>query len=146
CRPELSFYPETAEDLIQIVNFAREAGKKVRATGTSHSWSALVPTDDVLVYTKRLNRVTMDLSDESRPRVVVESGATVREVNDVLERHGYALPFNVVLECVRFGGLIATGSHGSGWNNRTLSDLAHSVEVVTASGQLRKFEAGVDSD
>jgi FAD/FMN-containing dehydrogenase len=146
CRPELSFYPQTAEDLIRIVNFARDAGKRVRATGSSHSWSALVPTDDVLVYTRRLNRVTMDLSDESQPRVVVESGATIREVNDVLERHGYALPFNVVLESVRLGGLIATGSHGSGWNNRTLSDLAHSIEVVTASGQLRKFETGVDSD
>lgn len=146
CRPELSFYPDTVEDLVGIVNFAREAGKRVRATGSGHSWSALVPTDDVLVYTRRLNRVTMDLSDESQPRVVIESGATVREVNDVLERHGYALPFNVVLESVRFGGLIATGSHGSGWNHRTLSDLVHSVELVTSSGQLRKFEAGVDSD
>src|SRR5262245_23174473 len=146
CRPDLSFYPETVEDLIGIVNFAREAGKRVRATGSGHSWSALVPTDDILVYTRRLNRVTMDLSDELQPRVVVESGATVREVNDVLERHGYALPFNVVLESVRFGGLIATGSHGSGWNHCTLSDLVHSIELVTASGQLRKFEVGIDSD
>ena len=64
---------------------------------------------------------------------MVESCATVREVNDAFERHGYALPFNIVLARVRFGGLIATGSHGSGWNSRTLSDLAHSIEVVTAS-------------
>ena len=49
----------------------------------------------------------MDLSDDAHPRVVVECGATVKEANDVLERHGYALPLNVVLESVRFGGLIA---------------------------------------
>ena len=40
----------------------------------------------------------------------------------------------------------ATGSHGSGWNNPTLSDLVHAIEIVTASGELRKFESSVDSD
>jgi FAD/FMN-containing dehydrogenase len=88
----------------------------------------------------------MDLSDEANPRVVIESGATVQEVNDALEAHGYALPLNVVLESVRFGGLIATGSHGSGWDNPTLSDLVESVEIVTASGELRMFAASAESD
>jgi L-gulono-1,4-lactone dehydrogenase len=120
CRPAFTFYPHCVEDLMQIVHFARATGSKIRVAATGHSWSALVPTDQILVCVHQLNRVTMDLSDESHPRVVIESGATVKEVNDALEQHGYALPLNVVLESVRFGGLIATGSHGSGWNNRTL--------------------------
>jgi hypothetical protein len=146
CQPEFSFYPEHVEDLIQIVEFARERGKCIRVVGSGHSWSGLVPTDGVLVYVQRLNHVSMDLSDEAHPRVVIESGATGREVNEVLEAHGYALPSNVVLESVRFGGLVATGSHGSGWNNSTLSDLVHAIEIVDAGGQLRRFEAGVDRD
>jgi FAD/FMN-containing dehydrogenase len=146
CTPELTFYPQCIEDLIHIVCFARATERKIRVAGTGHSWSALVPTDEILVCIHRLNRVAMDLSDESRPRVVVESGTTVKEVNDVLEAYGYALPLNVVLESVRFGGLIATGSHGSGWSNPTLSDLVSSIEIITATGELRKFEMGVDSD
>ena len=146
CQPELSFYPQGLEDLIQIVDFARERGKKVRVSASGHSWSALVPTDGILVFVHHLNKVIMDVSDELHPRVVIESGATVREVNDILEEHGYALPLNVVLESVRFGGLIATGSHGSGWQNPTLSDLVHAVEIVTASGQVCRFEAGVDPE
>ena len=146
CQPEFSFYPGHVEDLVQIVNFARERGSRVRVAASGHSWSGLVPTDGILVYVHNLNKVTMDLSEDLHPRVVIESGATVREVNDVLEEHGYALPLNVVLESVRFGGLIATGSHGSGWGNPTLSDLVHAVEIVTASGQLCRFEAGVDSE
>ncbi|HEU0297214.1 MAG TPA: D-arabinono-1,4-lactone oxidase [Anaerolineales bacterium] len=146
CQPEFSFYPKCVEDLIQIVEFACERGKRIRVVGSGHSWSGLVPTDGILVYVYQLNRVTMDLSDDSHPRVVIESGATVKEVNDILEEHGYALPLNVVLESVRFGGLIATGSHGSGWNNPTLSDLVHAIELVDAAGNLRKFEADVDSD
>jgi hypothetical protein len=146
CQPEFSFYPQQVDDLIQIVNFARKRGLKLRVAATGHSWSDLVTTDSVLVYVHQLNNVSMDLSDAACPKVVIESGATVKEVNDVLEEYGYALPLNVVLESVRFGGLIATGSHGSGWNNPTLSDLVHAVEVVTASGEVRKFEAGADSE
>ena len=146
CQPEFSFYPQHVDDLIQIVHFARERGKQVRVAASGHSWSDLVPTDGILLYVHSLNHVGIDLSDALNPRVVIESGATVREVNDVLEEHGYALPLNVVLESVRFGGLIATGSHGSGWNNPTLSDLVHAIEIVTASGELRRFETGVDSE
>jgi hypothetical protein len=146
CQPRFSFYPQRPEDLVEIVRFARARGLPLRVVTSGHSWSTLVPTEGVLVHAHELNRVTMDLSDKAHPRVVVESGATVKEVNTVLEMHGYALPLNVVLESVRFGGLIATGSHGSGWNNSTLSDLVHAVEVVTASGEIRKFEAGADSD
>ena len=146
CTPEFTFYPQCVEDLFQIVHFARATGRKIRVAGTGHSWSALVPTNDILVRIHRLNKVEMDLSDESHPRVVVESGATVKQVNDVLEQYGYALPLNVVLESVRFGGLIATGSHGSGWNNPTLSDLVSSIEIISAAGELRKFETGVESD
>lgn len=146
CQPEYSFYPRNGEELAEIVRFARENGKKIRAVGTGHSWSALVPTDEILVYVQQLNRVQIDLADPDHPRVIVEAGATVKEVNTVLEKHGYALPFNVVLESVRFGGLISTGSHGSGWNHQTLSDLVHSIELVTAFGELCKFERGRDSD
>lgn len=146
CLPDYTFHPRTVGDLIEIVHFAHESGRKIRAVATGHSWSALVPTDEILVSVQKLNHVAMDLSDPDHPRVVMECGATVREVNDVLERAGYALPFNVVLESVRFGGLIATGSHGSGWDHETLSDLVHSIEIVTANGELRCFETGVDNE
>ncbi len=146
CQPQFSFYPGRIDDVIEIVHFAQARGLPIRVAASGHSWSTLVPTHGVLVYIHGLNGVALDLSDEQNPRVVIESGATVKEVNDLLEANGYTLPLNVVLESVRFGGLIATGSHGSGWNNPTLSDLVHAIELVTASGELRKFEAGVDSD
>lgn len=146
CRPEYTFFARSVEDLSTIVRFAREHGRRVRAVATGHSWTPLVPTDDVLVDITGVNRVTLDLSDAAAPRVTMECGATVEAVNHVLEAAGYALPSNVVLESVRFGGLIATGSHGSGWSNHTLSDLVHAIEIVDAAGELRRFEAGVDSE
>src|SRR5215467_1467955 len=49
CTPEFTFYPRCVEDLMQIVHFARAAERKIRVAGTGHSWSALVPTNDILV-------------------------------------------------------------------------------------------------
>jgi FAD binding domain-containing protein len=49
CLPDYTFHPRTVEDLIEIVHFARESGRKIRAVATGHSWSALVPTDGILV-------------------------------------------------------------------------------------------------
>jgi hypothetical protein len=49
CQPEFSFYPQRVEDLIQIVDFARESGKQVRVAASGHSWSELVPTDGILI-------------------------------------------------------------------------------------------------
>src|SRR5689334_9120064 len=77
CQPEFSFYPQRMEDLIQIIDFAREHGKQVRVAASGHSWSGLVPTDGILVFMHQLNKVTLDLSDNLHPRVVIESGATV---------------------------------------------------------------------
>src|ERR1051326_3170712 len=64
CQPAYSFYPQHVEDLIQIVNFARERNLKIRVAASGHSWSSLIPTDGILVYIHALHKVTMDLSDE----------------------------------------------------------------------------------
>mgnify|MGYP000087701544 FL=1 len=146
CLPDYSFFPTSGKDLAEIVQLARQTRRKLRVVAQGHSWSALVPTNDILVYIKDLDKVEMDVTDPSNPLVVVESGATIKQVNDVLEGHEYALPFNVVLESVRFGGLIATGSHGSGWENDTLSDLVNWIEIVDAQGEIRRFEEGVTSE
>jgi hypothetical protein len=40
---------------------------------------------------------------------------------------------------VTYGGLIAAGCHGSGWDNPTLSDLVESMEIVDAEGTVRTY-------
>jgi len=104
CTPEYTFFARTADDLSKVVHFARETGYHLRAVATGHSWSAIVATDEILVDITALNRVTLYLNDPAAPRVTMDCGATVKEVNHVLEAAGYALPCNVVLESVRFGG------------------------------------------
>lgn len=136
CHPQVAFLPETVDDLLGIAAEARASGRRVRVAASGHSWPALATTNDLLVITHRLDKVTVNLSGQSGPLLIAEAGATNRQMNDVLEQHGLTLPFNVVLESVRIGGLVATGSHGSGWETPTLSDLVEAIEIVNAAGDL----------
>lgn len=136
CRPAVAFFPETLADIQDIVAECSGTGRRMRVVAQGHSWPALSTTDDILVVTHRLDKVSVDLTHPTRPLLVAESGATNWAINDALESAGLTLPFNVVLESVRIGGLIATGSHGSGWNTPTLSDLVETIEIVDARGEL----------
>lgn len=132
-RPAQIFHPQSLNDLKAIVKRARNEGKKVRVCGDGHSWSGLVPTPDFMVFMSQLDRIEIDNTDPSRPLVTMESGATVRKVLTAMRAAHIALPTNVVLGTVQFGGLIATGCHGSGRDQKTLSDLVVSIEIVTGN-------------
>lgn len=135
--PERIFVPRSREDLVEIVREARAQGKRIRVCGESHTFSAFVPTDDFLVDVRQLRKVKVDRHHRAGPRVELEAGATVAEVDAALQAAGLVIPTNVVLSSVRYGGLIATGCHGSGLHQPPLSDFVVAMEVVDGRGRVR---------
>lgn len=145
CRPERVFYPCNLDDVRAIVRAAAASGRRVGVAGRGHSMGPLSLTDDYLVDTRRLNRIGP--VDAQRGLVTVESGVSVAALDRVLRRHGLAMPTNVVLTSVRYGGIVATGSHGAGWQSQTISDLVDSMTIVTHTGEVIRFseaERGAD--
>ena len=136
-RPERIFYPRRVEDLVTIVHQARTQQKKIRVAGAGHSTSPIVPTDDYLVDMRYLNRIIA--IDSKRKLVTVEAGTPIAKLDQQLRKEGLAVSSSVVLTSVRYGGVIATGSHGSGWNCPTLADFVEAMTVVTASGEVVNF-------
>lgn len=143
--PTHIYHPETLADLQTIVRKANQLKKEIRIVGRSYSWPNWGTTNSILVNCRHLAKVEVDLSDPQQPRVIAEAGATNRQINDVLEKHGLVLPSNVVLEVVRIAGLVSTGSHGSGWHSPVVADYVHAIDIVTADGHCRHFEAGKDA-
>jgi FAD/FMN-containing dehydrogenase len=78
--------------------------------------------------------------------VEIETGVQVKSLDDLLRKHDppLALPSNVVLDKMRFGGILSLGCHGAATHSRTLSDLVHSVKIVDASGNVNVFSKDVD--
>ena len=94
----------------------------------------------MLLSTEKLDRV-VEIGDET---VTVEAGIRYGELSGVLEGHGLALPNLASLPHVSVGGAIATGTHGSGARNQSLSAGVASLELVSADGSIRRFRRGDD--
>ena len=49
------------------------------------------------------------------------------------------LPSNVVLDSVRYGGILSLGCHGAATHTWTLPDLVSAIKIVDATGTLHTF-------
>ncbi len=109
--PETVVIAENADEVAKILRAAAEHRKVVtfRSGGTSLSGQAC--TDGILIDTRRAFR-RIEVLDGGR-RVRVEPGATVRQVNARLVRHGYRLGPDPASEAAcTIGGVIANNSSG----------------------------------
>ncbi|KAF8936094.1 hypothetical protein EDD21DRAFT_365292 [Dissophora ornata] len=144
CQPAEIFYPETLDHLKTIVNKAHTNGKKVRCAGSGHSWSSSsVVTDGYLVDMKKMEKVFKPVYSEKEKSwtVQLETGVLVTDLDNVLTNNDppLALPSNVVLDSVRYGGILSLGCHGAATHTRTLADLVSEVTIIDASGNLNTF-------
>jgi L-gulonolactone oxidase len=84
--------------------------------------------------------------DRERRLVTIESGCPIETADRELRKAGLAVPSSVVLTSVRYGGVVGTGSHGSGWECGTLSDFVEAMTIVTASGDVVRFTAATHGE
>lgn len=137
--PEKICTPKSIDEVISIVNEARQAGKTIRVVGKGHSWSPLVPTDDILISMIKFDSVSVapDLK-----QVTIGPGVTVDQLTPILIANSICLPSDVgqgVGEAT-YGGIVSTGCHGSGIKLLTTSDYVATLEVITSAGKVMKFD------
>src|SRR3954451_9135299 len=110
----------------------------VRPLGTGHSFTRVGDSTGALLSTQHLDRV-VEIGDGT---VTVEAGIRYGVLATALAEHGLALPNLASLPHISVGGAIATGTHGSGAQNRSLSAGVSALELIDASGAVRRFERG----
>lgn len=109
--PRAVVIAEDAAEVARVLRAASETGSPLtfRSGGTSLSGQA--STDGVLVDVRRRFR-RIDVLDDGR-RVRVQPGATVRQVNARLARHGYRLGPDPASEIAcTIGGVVSNNSSG----------------------------------
>ncbi|KAG0214394.1 hypothetical protein BGX33_002229 [Mortierella sp. NVP41] len=151
CTPLKTFHPKNIEELTNIVHQARLNGKKIRCTGSGHSWSSSsVVTDGYLVAMNKMRKVYNPVYSDALGSwtVTVETGVTVKALDDALRTHEppLALPSNVVLDSVRYGGILSLGCHGAATKTGTLPDLVSEVTIIDAEGNLNTFSKARDPE
>lgn len=140
------YSPSSLEEVIDIVKEAERDGMSVRAVGSGHSWSDVAVGGDFLVLPHQLNNsLTLE---ESLLREQVdtstlfrfESGMRIRELNEILDKRGLALPNMGGYDAQTYVGAMSTSTHGSGIQFGPLGDYVETIEIVADQGILYRIE------
>jgi FAD/FMN-containing dehydrogenase len=143
-QPAAVALPETAEDVVTAVEYARVNGLQVAPQGTGHNAGPLGPLQDTLLLkTSRMRGVEIDPAAQ---RARVEAGVIWIEVVEAAAKYGLAALAgsspDVGVVGYSLGG-------GISWLARKYGLSANSVtaaEVVTADGRLVRADAENEPD
>jgi FAD/FMN-containing dehydrogenase len=108
--------------LLQILREQR--GKRIRAVGRLHSWSAAPQAEEVLLDLRKLKSVQVTWDDRG-PVAVIGGGCQIKDILRELDRHDLTLPTVGLISEQTIAGAAATGTHGSG-----RSSLSHYLAAV----------------
>jgi len=126
-----------AEDVRRAVAEASASGLRVRPMGMGLSWAPHVQTSDVCLATTGLNLIHH--VDVGRKTITADAGARLGDVSHELALHGLSLPSLSFFPEVTIGGAIATATHGTSHKWGSLSDFVLSMDIVLASGELKRL-------
>jgi L-gulonolactone oxidase len=133
-RPTQYFEPTSPQEVATIVSKCKLEGQVVRVVGAGHSPNDCAMSSDVMISLKRLNRVLV--VDVERNAVKIEAGITLRQLNEILDLNGLAMPNLGSISDQSVAGAIATGTHGTGAGLGSLSSNVLELQLVDGCGQL----------
>jgi len=121
----------------------------MRCVGDAHSWSPLFPDEgNILMYTSELvmaggKRICLnEPSSKSEPiTVTLVPGVTTGELSQFFTKNNVCLKSDVILDKVTYGGVIATGCHGVGKDQKSVSDFVSGMSIVGADGQEKNYDS-----
>lgn len=132
-------HPSSVDEVVQVVQAAAAAGRRVKAIGSGHSFTGIGLTDGVLVQLDRLDRVLS--VDRTTCRVVVQGGIVLRRLNEQLAQHGLGLTNMGDVDAQTLTGALSTGTHGTGRDSGALATQVVGLELVLADGSVLRCSA-----
>lgn len=126
--------PASVDELAAAVRKAAEDGRRVKAVGTGHSFTAAAATDGVLIRPDLLTGIRG--IDREAGTVTVEAGTPLKRLNVALAREGLSLTNMGDIMEQTVAGATSTGTHGTGRDSASISAQIRGLELVTADGRV----------
>ncbi|MFF5080667.1 D-arabinono-1,4-lactone oxidase [Actinoplanes sp. NPDC000266] len=130
--------PGTVDEVAAHVKDASGNGRKVKAVGSGHSFTAIAVANDQRMVLHRLNELISVQGD----LVTVQAGMPLAKLNALLAEHGLAMPNLGDIDAQTVAGAISTGTHGTGASHCTLASCVEGVKIVNGSGEVLTIGAG----
>lgn len=126
--------PSSVAEIAEAVGAAAGDGRRLRALGSGHSFTAIAATDEHAIELSRFRGIT-DV-DMASGRVTVRAGTTLRELNGALDALGLALINMGDIDKQTVSGAISTGTHGTGARLGGLATQVRALELVLADSTV----------
>ena len=132
--------PDSIDSLCRIVAGCR----RIRALGFGHSFTAIADTTDDLVLLDGLPETV--IIDPATLTATVAAGMSYTVLAEELHRAGFALTNLASIPDISIAGACATGTHGSGNDQRVLAAAVTGIQLVGSDGDLVELQRDVDRE
>lgn len=130
--------PASLDELQDLVR----RSSRIRALGSRHSFSAVAASEADLVSLSRMPpEITVDPVSAT---AWVSAATSYGQLARTVEEQGFALSAMGSLPHISVAGAVATGTHGSGDDRRSLAAAVRAVELVRADGEHVRISREAD--
>jgi L-gulonolactone oxidase len=136
--------PQCESDIVAVVGYATALKQRVKVVGSGHSFTAIAVAPDHLVEMTRYNKVVG--LDADRMEVTVESGLVISDLNEYLDRAGFAMPNLGDVTYQTISGALSTSTHGTGSLRTGLAAQVMAFRLVVASGEVLQCSANENAE
>ena len=127
--------PRDEDALADLVRQARARGGQVRVVGSGHSSNDILACEDTLVSLRHFTGLRA--ADRAACEARAGAGSVLQELGRALYEEDLALPNYGDVATQTIGGVIGTGTHGTGPTLRNLSDMLLAARLVDGHGRVR---------
>ncbi|MDW7692548.1 D-arabinono-1,4-lactone oxidase [Flammeovirgaceae bacterium SG7u.111] len=131
--PKDHMYPASEEDIIGMVKFAFNNGKKIRIKGSAHSWMPLFNTDEILISLDKFQGLLS--VDRQNMRATAKAGTQLKLLGELLHKEGMAMENLGDIDVQSIAGALSTGTHGSGVAFGILANQLYSLVFINGRGE-----------
>lgn len=124
--------PGSVDEVAAQVKDASGTGRRIKAVGSGHSFTAIAVADDQRLLLHRMS----DLISVDGHLVTVQAGMPLARLNALLAERGLAMPNLGDIDAQTVAGAISTGTHGTGESHSTLASCVEAVKLVTGAGEV----------
>ncbi|MEP6799302.1 MAG: D-arabinono-1,4-lactone oxidase [Lapillicoccus sp.] len=125
--------PADADEVAAVVAGAAAAGRRVKAVGTGHSFTAIAVAPDIQLTLSQLDQVVA--LDRRSGLVTVEAGMPLWRLGQLLADAGMSLSNLGDIDRQTVSGALATGTHGTGARIGGLATQVRAMDLVLGDGR-----------
>ena len=135
--------PQTESELQQVVQSAQASGRRVKAVGSGHSFTAIAVSEEVLVDLSDYDEIIA--IDKINQTVTVQSGIQLSKLNQALYENSLAMQNLGDIAYQTIAGAISTSTHGTGAKFTGIANQVVALRIVLADSSIVECSANVNA-